>query len=224
MDDLYEDFSKTLAPDEYERYLVFRQRRDQERLEGTLMHRASDWVGRDPVPPTGERSMHQLLLAVREADAKFETRNKETKPMTETTKTYNTQEMMNKLGVSQPTLNIWKRSGKIPENAVVSPGVYKKPVIDDLFAAGELSKSDQVTKLRERPRNKTTIPTRSRTTGQSLRNETTPRRESYPASHTAEFWQSHASLAARVLVLPENSLPLVLECVNTAMKFMSEKQ
>jgi hypothetical protein len=40
----------------------------------------------------------------------------------------------------------------------------------------------------------------------------------------AEFWQSHAPLAARILILPEDILSIVLECVGAAMKFMVEKQ
>jgi hypothetical protein len=223
MDETYGDYSKTLTPDEYERYLVFRQRREQERLAGNLMHRTSDWVGKDPVPAFSERGMHKLLQAAREADARLETRIKKTKPMMTktTTEMYNTQQLMTKLGVSQPTLNLWKHSGKIPESAVISPGIYKKSVIDDLFAEGALSKTDRVVRKRTTGGNNAANSPRSRTKGKPVHKESNPRTESHQA---AEFWQNHAPLAARVLVLPEHSLPLVLECVAAAMKFMSEKQ
>jgi hypothetical protein len=223
MDETCGDYSKTLTPDEYERYLVFRQRREQERLAGNLMHRTSDWVGKDPVPAFSERGMYKLLQAAREADARLETRIKKTKPMmTKTiTETYNTQQLMTKLGVSQPTLNLWKRSGKIPENALVSPGTYKKDEIDKLFAEGALSKTERVVKKRTTRGNNAATSPRSRTTGKSAHKESSPRTESHQA---AEFWQNHAPLAARVLVLPEHNLSLVLECVTAAMKFISEKQ
>ena len=223
----FEDFSETLSPEEYQRYLVFRRKREQ---GGRDMYRSRDWVGRDVVPES--KDIMRTLEKLREADARLTRRlaekakqkritNNERNETMKTNETYTTAELAEKLGTTTKSVGAFQRTGKIPKSAVVSEGKYRKSDIDGLIANGAL-----------RPANK---PVTSGGKAKSLPSANDKASEMKPPtkppvcpeidleSYASAFWQSHEALAARVLTSPEKTRSFVLECVDAVLKFHSAK-
>jgi hypothetical protein len=219
-----DDFSETLSSEEYERYLVFRRKREQ---GGRDMYRSKDWVGRDVVPES--KDMMKTLKKLRVADARLTRRLAEKAKQTRITKernetmtmvaVYTTAELAEKLGITTKSVGAFQRTGRIPKTAVVSEGKYKKSNIDELIASGAL-------RLPNKPvtsgRKAKSLPIANNKACATKLLTTPPVCvETDLQSYSAEFWQKHESLAARVLTSPEKTRSFVLECIDAVLKFTS---
>jgi hypothetical protein len=138
----YEDFSETLTPEQYERYLVFRKQRDGGEVKSAGHYGFKDWVGVDPVPLFDKNTIMRVLKNVREVDKRLrEPKTTGVSIMVESkVETYTTEQVLEKLDVSLSTLCRWVHEGKIPKEVIAGRGLYKKSVFDELHASGALSK------------------------------------------------------------------------------------
>jgi len=221
-----EDFSETLSPEEYQRYLVFRRKREQ---GGRDMYRSRDWVGRDVVPES--KDIMRTLEKLREADARLTRRLAEkakqkriTKVRNETmrtTETYTAAQIAEKLGTTTKSVGAFQRTGKIPKSAVVSEGKYRKTDIDELIANGALHSANKPVKSGGKAKSLFTANDRASETKPPTKPPVCP--EIDLETYASEFWQSHEALAARVLISPEKTRSFVLECVDAVLKFHSAK-
>jgi hypothetical protein len=214
---LYTDYSKTLSPEEYERYLVFRKQREHGKVQ---INRSKDWCGVDP-EPIRSANLRVILEKLREYEVKVDNKlrkqhtKKGTKIMTETD-TYTSVQLTEKLGIPIQTLGAWLRYGHIPQNAVISKGIYKKPVIDTLITEGSLpppKRTGNIRKGKNPATSKSTIKAKNRTQNPPID------REPDPESYAEEFWLSHRDLAVRILIMPETTRNIILKCVDEVLRY-----
>jgi hypothetical protein len=206
--DVFADFSKTLDPNEYQRYLEVRR----QRAAGVPRYKSDEWIGVDPLPTCGMTNRHKILENIRKADAELDRRLH--KRIQEGTKvivkeinvvqesaSYTAMQIAERLGVQPQAIGAWQRRCHIPADAMIARATYKKSVIDEMIANGSLppQKAPRTRKAKAVPP-KHQAARRAKTERQAKVQQKLPMsRESDAVTRVSGFWQKHTELASKIL-------------------------